>query len=159
LSTINSSPTVVNDTGYVGSIDGSVYAMDDATGEVLWATDTGAPVDSSPAIANGLLYVGTDAGHLYAIERFDDVDGDGVYDPYDLCGGSTLPDSFEAKRNRYSADVTGVFADPNGRLVDLSIFDTFGCTGEQIAYEIGSRNHQRFGPTRSLLLDWISLHN
>ncbi len=156
---INSSPTVANDTVYVGSNDGNVYAMDAATGAVLWATDTGAPVDSSPAIANGLLYVGSDDGRFYALERFDDEDGDGVYDPYDLCEGSTLPDTFEAKRNRYSADVTGVFADPNGRLVGLSVLDTFGCTGEQIAYEIGSRNHQKLGPTRSLLLKWISLNN
>jgi outer membrane protein assembly factor BamB len=50
---INSSPTVVNDTVYVGSNDGYVYAMDASTGEVLWATDTGAPVDL-PAKCCGL---------------------------------------------------------------------------------------------------------
>ena len=71
-----------------------------------------------------------------------------------------LPDDgFEAEKNRYSADADGHFVDPNGRMANISVEDTYGCSGEQIVNEIGRRNHLRFGPTMSLLLDWIALNS
>jgi len=63
---VDSSPTVVNGIVYVGSDDGSVYAMNATTGQIVWKTDTGAAVDSSPTLVSGTIYVGADNG-LYAI--------------------------------------------------------------------------------------------
>jgi outer membrane protein assembly factor BamB len=69
-----SQPVVVNGRVYCSSHAG-VYAVDAASGKVLWTTPKGA-VDSgynSPAVAGGLVYTGGDKGgaedpHLYAFE-------------------------------------------------------------------------------------------
>jgi hypothetical protein len=54
-----SSPTVADGTVYVGSANGSLYAVDSATGEEQWAFETGNPVTSSPTVADGTVYVGS----------------------------------------------------------------------------------------------------
>jgi outer membrane protein assembly factor BamB len=52
----------------VGSVDGTVYGLDAATGALVWAAPTGGPVYSSPSIdARGAVYVGSDDGRLYAL--------------------------------------------------------------------------------------------
>jgi len=53
---------------YVGSDDGGIYALDAATGKVLWKTNTGGPVKSSPEVADGVVYVGSDDGGVYALD-------------------------------------------------------------------------------------------
>lgn len=63
-----SSPAVVDGAAYVGSTDGSVYAVDAGGGKVLWSVATGGPVRSSPAVSHGIVFVGSDDGSLYAIE-------------------------------------------------------------------------------------------
>jgi outer membrane protein assembly factor BamB len=55
----------------MGNTDGRVYSFSARTGQLAWATSTGAYVYSSPAVANpsGLgptVYVGSYDGHLYA---------------------------------------------------------------------------------------------
>jgi hypothetical protein len=87
-----------------------------------------------------------------------DSDGDGVVNDDDLCPDTELPDAFTPKKNRYGADENGNFVDPFGRDAGLSVADTFGCSGAQIVEQIGGKNHQTFGPTLSLLLDWIALN-
>ncbi|MFQ5570998.1 MAG: PQQ-binding-like beta-propeller repeat protein [Rhodothermales bacterium] len=63
---IFSSPAVDQDrTVYVGSDDGSVYAV--RNGTQLWRTPTTGPVRSSPALADGVVYVGSEDGNLYAL--------------------------------------------------------------------------------------------
>jgi outer membrane protein assembly factor BamB len=58
---------------YVGSADGSVYAVD-PTGRLLWRYDTGDPVRSSPVLgrkprgSGQLVYVGSSNGKLYALD-------------------------------------------------------------------------------------------
>lgn len=64
----NSSPTVVDDTVYVGCDDGHVYAFETETGERRWAFDTNDQVRSSPTVVDGTVYVGSDSGRLYAID-------------------------------------------------------------------------------------------
>ena len=64
---MRSSPAVASGVVYVGSDDKAVYALDAATGAVLWKTTTGAAVRSSPAVANGVVYVGSDDAGLYAL--------------------------------------------------------------------------------------------
>ncbi len=67
---------------YVGSSDGSLYALDTATGKRRWSFDTidhGNPVlrdrhelNSSPALGRTGVYIGSEDGHLW-------------YVPYDYC--------------------------------------------------------------------------
>ena len=63
-----SSPTIAEDTVYVGSGDGNVYALDPASGALRWKFHTGDVVHASPAIANGLVYIGSWDSFFYAID-------------------------------------------------------------------------------------------
>jgi|GEM_PF-4690227 len=65
---INSSPTVADETVYVGSDDGNLYAVDGATGTEEWSFEAGLWVKSSPTVADGTVYVGSDDGNLYAVD-------------------------------------------------------------------------------------------
>lgn len=75
-----SSPTVVDETVYVGTGDGSIeretasmYALDAATGDEQWHFETGGNVTSSPTVADGTVYFGTQSGDLscYALDASD----------------------------------------------------------------------------------------
>ncbi|HEY2780838.1 MAG TPA: PQQ-binding-like beta-propeller repeat protein [Steroidobacteraceae bacterium] len=63
-----SSPTIVDDTVYIGSGDGNVYALDAAAGTLRWKFHTGDVVHASPAVANGILYVGSWDSYFYALD-------------------------------------------------------------------------------------------
>jgi PGF-CTERM protein len=67
---MDSSPTVADGTVYFGSDDGTLYAVDAATGEQEWAFTHQPPyaVDSSPTVADGTVYVGSQGGNLYAVD-------------------------------------------------------------------------------------------
>jgi outer membrane protein assembly factor BamB len=45
---------------FVGSGEGYVYALDEASGSLVWKYFTGEdyPIDSSPAVADGVVYIG-----------------------------------------------------------------------------------------------------
>ncbi|WP_330327885.1 PQQ-binding-like beta-propeller repeat protein [Streptomyces pseudovenezuelae] len=65
-----SKPVVVDGRVYCGSHAG-VYALDAASGKVLWITPKGAvwPPYNSPAVADGLVYTGSgEDSHLHAFE-------------------------------------------------------------------------------------------
>jgi eukaryotic-like serine/threonine-protein kinase len=62
-----SSPAVANGVIYVGSNDGSLYAIDEDTGAQRWKFGAGAPVVSSPAVANGLVYFLGSDGTFFAL--------------------------------------------------------------------------------------------
>ncbi len=63
-----SSPLVVGDVVYVGSTDGSLYAVNRADGTQQWKYDTRGPVSSSPAFHNGVVYVGSLDGLVHAVD-------------------------------------------------------------------------------------------
>jgi outer membrane protein assembly factor BamB len=65
---VNSSPAVAGGMVYVGSNDGSLYAIDQQTGSQKWAAVTKGRVPSSPAVANGLVYFGSYDGYFYAAD-------------------------------------------------------------------------------------------
>jgi hypothetical protein len=65
---IGDDPAVVGGTVYVGSGDGTHYAVDAATGEERWRSAADAAIDSSPAVANGVDYFGDDTGTLHAVD-------------------------------------------------------------------------------------------
>lgn len=54
---IRSAPAVINDVVYLGSDDGSVYALDARTGRQKWKFSTNGVVKSSPAVVDGKVYV------------------------------------------------------------------------------------------------------
>jgi outer membrane protein assembly factor BamB len=56
-------------TVYVQSRDGTLYAVDAATGEEEWAfTQPTGDVHSSPTVVDGTVYVGSNDGTLYAVD-------------------------------------------------------------------------------------------
>jgi outer membrane protein assembly factor BamB len=62
---IISSPAVVDGTVYVGSRDGYMYAIDQATGEFKWRADHRVSwAMSSPAVVGDVLYSGTSDGNF-----------------------------------------------------------------------------------------------
>jgi outer membrane protein assembly factor BamB len=69
---------------FVGSDDKFLYALDEATGVLVWKYQTGGNVKSSSAIVNGRLYVGSEDGYLYCFGP-----GQGIM-PQDY--GSEAPD-------------------------------------------------------------------
>jgi eukaryotic-like serine/threonine-protein kinase len=64
---IHGSPIAANGTVYVGSSDGTLYALDTRTGAQKWARALGAPVSSAPAVANGIVFTQTHAGRVVAL--------------------------------------------------------------------------------------------
>ncbi len=66
-SIVNSSPVVASGVVYVGSVEGSLYALSAASGALLWSFATGASIESSPAVANGVVYVSSFSDSVYAL--------------------------------------------------------------------------------------------
>lgn len=52
---------------FLGSKDGSLYAINRLTGEKEWNYQTGGIIRSSPAISAHMLFVGSEDGYLYAV--------------------------------------------------------------------------------------------
>ena len=59
------SAAIVQDTVYVGSQDGYLYALDLETGALRWRYRIGAPISSAPAVAADKVFVGCDDGAVY----------------------------------------------------------------------------------------------
>jgi outer membrane protein assembly factor BamB len=57
--TSESSPAVADGVVYVGSWDGTVYALNAASGALLWSYATGGDISSSPAVAKEVVYIGS----------------------------------------------------------------------------------------------------
>ncbi len=65
---VRSSAAVVGGVVYVGSSDGWLYAIDEASGGEIWRFATGGPVDSSPAVAGGVVFASSRDRSIYAID-------------------------------------------------------------------------------------------
>lgn len=65
---VNSSPTVVDGTVYVGSSDTHVYAVDAVSGEKEWGFETGRWIVSAPNVVDGTVYVGSGDSNIYALD-------------------------------------------------------------------------------------------
>ena len=63
-----SGPALGNGVVYVGSEDGSLYAVSAAEGKELWSFETGAKITASPTLVDGVVYVGSHDGAMYAFE-------------------------------------------------------------------------------------------
>ena len=61
-------PVVVDGVVYIGSDDGSLYALDGDSGEMLWSFAAGDAIRSVPAVVDGTVYFGSNDNHLYALD-------------------------------------------------------------------------------------------
>ncbi|HUN80605.1 MAG TPA: PQQ-binding-like beta-propeller repeat protein, partial [Phycisphaerae bacterium] len=59
---VDSSPVIVSDRVFVGSSDGTLYAIDLASGKERWRYEAGGPMSASPAVADSRLVIGTEDG-------------------------------------------------------------------------------------------------
>jgi outer membrane protein assembly factor BamB len=64
-----SSPAVsADDTVFIGSSDGNLYAIDGKSGQLRFAVAVGSAVNSSPAIgSDGAVYFSADDGNLWSV--------------------------------------------------------------------------------------------
>lgn len=63
-----SSPAIVGEVVFVGSTDGSLYAINRTDGTQRWKFATQGPIASSPAVSGDLVYISSVDGNVYAIE-------------------------------------------------------------------------------------------
>jgi outer membrane protein assembly factor BamB len=77
------SPAVWQRRVYVGSYDGTFYALDAATGDVAWRFAANGPISGSATIVDGLVYFSTLRGRTYALDAANGRQrwtfGDGAY--------------------------------------------------------------------------------
>ncbi len=101
---------------------------------------------------------------------FGDEDGDGVLDPVDVCPGTEIPESVPTERlgtNRWAlVDGDGIFDSTHpqmgrkGNVSGLTIWDTGGCSCEQIIDALGlGKGHEKFGCSTGIMRTWIDLVN
>jgi len=64
---IFSSPISQNNTVYIGSEDGFLYAVDEKTGKENWRFKTNGAIHSSPSISGNTIYFGSFDGFYYAV--------------------------------------------------------------------------------------------
>lgn len=62
---------VVGDRVYVSCMDGSVNALEKASGRLIWTTKTGRYCHSSPVLDGDLLFVGSADAHFYCLRASD----------------------------------------------------------------------------------------
>jgi eukaryotic-like serine/threonine-protein kinase len=68
---VRSSPTIAGSLLYIGSADGTLYAIDVNTGDVKWQRNVGSAIMSTPAVANGRVFVTGYDGSLRALGATD----------------------------------------------------------------------------------------
>lgn len=80
---VRAQPAIQSDgTIYVGSTDGSLYALQTG-GLIRWSYGTGSVIESSPALAKGgKIIVGTNSGHVLAVSEAGNLTWDFDSTPY-----------------------------------------------------------------------------
>ncbi|MHB1295243.1 MAG: outer membrane protein assembly factor BamB family protein [Anaerolineae bacterium] len=96
-------PLVMDGRLYAGNRDGYLYALDAASGALLWKYDMGAPISFSAAYCEGVVFTATTDGYAYAVRvdgsllwRSEKLPGSGfysywpvIYRDYVIFAGST----------------------------------------------------------------------
>jgi outer membrane protein assembly factor BamB len=65
---IVSSPAVTSDTIIVGSMDGSVYCVNQKGGAVRWTFKTGNAIQASPLVTSDTVFIGSGDYNMYALD-------------------------------------------------------------------------------------------
>ena len=66
---VRSTPAVTATRLFIGSGDGSLYALERSTGRTVWRFAAGSPVHSSPAVAGGLVVAASLGGRFFAVDQ------------------------------------------------------------------------------------------
>jgi eukaryotic-like serine/threonine-protein kinase len=66
---VYASPVVSDGMVFVPSWDGTLYAMDEYSGQVKWTFATSGNIYSSPAVVSGVVYLASRDGQVYAINE------------------------------------------------------------------------------------------
>jgi outer membrane protein assembly factor BamB len=67
MGAIVGTPVIVDDTLYVGSSDGNLYAIDAIYGEKKWEFNTGGKIWTSPVIEDGVIYISNYHKKIFAV--------------------------------------------------------------------------------------------
>jgi outer membrane protein assembly factor BamB len=67
LGAIVGTPVVVDNTIYVGTSDGNLYALDAVYGEKKWEFNTGGKIWTSPVVEGGVIYISNYEKKLFAV--------------------------------------------------------------------------------------------
>ncbi len=113
---------IADSTVWIGSLDGSLYALDLLTGAERWRFEFGVPVASSAALAGNMLFVAAEDEHLWAF-----VAGDPSTSTPGGRPGRASVFSFAAPRPNPTGSVTRfAWTLPRAAQVRLRIFDVGG---------------------------------
>jgi outer membrane protein assembly factor BamB len=64
---VRSSPMVVGNEVYVGSLDGNLYSLSTSSGNIIWKFQTGGQILATPTIVDGAIYVASCNPGTYGI--------------------------------------------------------------------------------------------
>ena len=64
-----SSPAIVDQTVFIGSSDGNLYAIDSESGAAKWKFETKSRIPSSPAVSGGTVFFEAYDGNFYAVDE------------------------------------------------------------------------------------------
>ncbi|MFC6720694.1 PQQ-binding-like beta-propeller repeat protein [Halobacteriaceae archaeon SHR40] len=103
---IDSSPTVVDDTVFIGSWDTSMYALDASDGTELWEFKTAGEIDSAPSVVDGTVFIGSLDGNLYGVDASDGTE-QWRYNAGETPGGEIWSSPTVANETVYLGDYEG----------------------------------------------------
>jgi outer membrane protein assembly factor BamB len=108
---VNSSPAVADNVVYICSDDGYLYALNAATGALIWKffciENYSGTVSSSPVVANGVVYVTSSEGNLFAIDA---STGNKIWSHLTADLGSFTSSPVYCNGIVYTSTVSGVYA-------------------------------------------------
>jgi outer membrane protein assembly factor BamB len=116
LNGTTSTPPVVSDdqnTVWVGTDAGTIYAVDTENATVRWSTPVGSAVSDAPALANGSLYVPTDSGALVVLnadtgaQRWSGATGAAIRQQPAVAGGLVFTGSNDGTVSAFGASGCG----------------------------------------------------
>jgi hypothetical protein len=159
--------------GYLDHALSSPGLAADVSGAALWHINADEPSGldynnfNQPGLYNPDQFRSSDHDAV-VVGLFPDGDGDGVWDEIDMCPDTSIPESVPMKRlgtNRFAlanADQAFDTKSPRGRgpRVTFDIFDTAGCSCEQISEELGlGHGHTKFGCSIGIMKEWVDSVN
>jgi len=66
---VRAGATVYDGTVFVGSLDGTVYAINAESGDERWSVTTGGSIRAAPTVFGSVVYVGSGDGNVYELDR------------------------------------------------------------------------------------------
>jgi hypothetical protein len=158
--------------GYLDHALSSPSLLPDVSGTAIWHINGDEPVAldyntefNPPALYSPDQFRSSDHDAVL-VGLFIDADDDGVWDQIDACPNTVIPESVPTVslgNNRFAmVDDDGVFdttpPNGNGPQASFDIFDTAGCSCEQIieAQELGD-GHRKFGCSIGEMEEWVEL--